>query len=297
MRPILLDTDPGIDDAIAFAVLHHNCPERVKLIVSSYGNVPLARATENALTMREILDWDVPVLRGAHEPEDGRYADAAHIHGADGLGGCGRSYPADAAPACDYLDVLYRKLLELGEVDYLTIGPLTNLARLLNRFPDVVKHIPRVVTMGGGIGMGNVTKFAEFNIHCDAEAASTVFRMVPELVLLPLNVTTQIAFSLEEIERITAGNSEKSRAMRTILKANYHACIGYGEPGATMHDSTAALYLLFPELFRLRRCGIQVDCGSACYGETRLASGENVLLCTEADSQTLLDRIAEAVRE
>lgn len=293
--PIIVDTDPGIDDAVAFVVLRHYCPERVALILSSYGNVPLDRATNNALTMREELSWDVPVVRGTRE-EDGRYEDAAHIHGADGLGGLGRDYPAGTAIGGDYLAIVYEAICAAGAVDYLTLGPLTNLARLMQRYPDVKNRIRRVVTMGGGIGMGNVTPFAEFNIHCDAESADYVFQEANELVLIPLNVTTSVAFQPEQIERMTAEDTPLCRLLREILLANYRACVKFGEPGSTMHDSTAALCLLFPELFGLERCGISADCGAERYGETvRDASRENILLAVSANPQELLDQIARCV--
>ena len=111
-----------------------------------------------------------------------------------------------------------------------------------------------MIAMGGGIGLGNVTPEAEFNIHCDPFSAAEVLCEMPEVVLAPLNVTNRAAFSLEEIGRITAGASPAARAMERILTMNYHACVQYGETGSTMHDSTAVLCGLFPELFRLERC-------------------------------------------
>ena len=295
--PIIVDTDPGIDDAVALVVLRHYCPERVALLLAGYGNVPLDRAVNNALTMREELAWDVPVVRGARE-EAGRYEDAAHIHGADGLGGLGREYPEGAAIGGDFLATVYEAICAAGAVDYLTLGPLTNLARLMRRYPDVKNRIRRVVTMGGGIGMGNVTPFAEFNIHCDAESADYVFREANELVLVPLNVTTNVAFQPEQIERMTAADMPLCHLLREILLANYRACVKFGEPGSTMHDSTAALCLLFPELFELERCGITADCRAERYGETvRDGSRENILLAISADPQNLLNKIAGCVAE
>ena len=200
-NPIILDTDPGIDDAVAMLVLRRLCPERIRLIVASYGNVALSHTVNNALTMRSLLNWDVPILRGAAHPASSQAVDASHIHGADGLGGLGLSFPAGTALEGDFLQLLFDKIRSLGTVDYLTIGPLTNLALLLKRFPEVKNHIERVVTMGGGISMGNVTPYAEFNIYCDPQSAGFVLREVPDLSLVPLDTTTQVAFSLAQIER------------------------------------------------------------------------------------------------
>lgn len=293
--PIIVDTDPGIDDAVAFVVLHHYCPERVALILSSYGNVPLDRATNNALTMRQLLDWNVPVVRGTRE-DRGRYEDAAHIHGPDGLGGLGKDYPSEDAIGGDFLAVVYEAICAAGAVDYLTLGPLTNLARLLRRYPDVKNRIQRVVTMGGGIGMGNVTPYAEFNIHCDAESAEYVFREANELVLAPLNITTNVAFRPEQIAQVTKADTPLCRLMYEILTVNYNACVKFGEPGSTMHDSTAALCLLFPELFGWERCGVNVDCTPGRYGETLLTGDrDNILLAVSGDPEILLAKIAGCV--
>lgn len=301
MNPIILDTDPGIDDAVAFIVLHHFCPERVKLILASYGNSSIDHTLNNALTMRGLLHWDVPVVRGAENPCDkqgqDRLVDAAHVHGADGLGGLGLSFPEGEAFAGDFLQRVYDTLCALGRADYITLGPLTNLALLLKRFPDARAHIGRVVSMGGAIGLGNVTPEAEFNIHCDPAAAAYVLRELPDVALVPLNVTNSVAFSLEEIDRITRGGGEVAEAMRKILTSNYHACVRYGETGSTMHDSTAVLCYLFPELFTVRRCGIDVDSGGH-YGRTsETAERENVTLAVSTDAEKLLRLIGGCVAE
>jgi len=311
MNPIILDTDPGIDDAVAMIVLRRFCPERVKLILASYGNISLSHTVQNALTMTGLLHWDVPVVRGAEGPSgagsssgDGssgagsrvHLEDAAHIHGSDGLGGLGLSAPAGReAFAGDWQQRVYDALVEAGTVDYLTIGPLTNLFLLLSRFPEAREHIGRVVSMGGGIGKGNVTPEAEFNIHCDPGAAAFVFRELPETALVPLNVTNQIAFSLEEIRNIASGG-ELSQVMGRILEQNYHACVRYGEQGSTMHDAAAALYCLFPELFTVERCGIEVDVSEAHFGRTTVTGARrNVNLAVCADAERVKALIAGSV--
>ena len=296
--PIILDTDPGIDDAVALMVLRRFCPERVKLLLASYGNVSLERTVNNALTMLELLDWQVPVVRGADGPPrpDSPREDAAHVHGADGLAGLGKSFPRDCAWEGDFLQRVYDALREAGQADYIILGPMTNLALLLKRFPQAKERIRRVIAMGGGIGLGNVTPEAEFNIHCDPFSAAEVLCDMPEVVLAPLNVTNRAAFSLEEIGRMTAGASPAARAMERILTMNYHACVQYGETGSTMHDSTAVLCGLFPELFRLERCGIAVDCGEAHYGRTvRTEERQNVSLAVDGDIPAVLRRIAESI--
>lgn len=296
--PIILDTDPGIDDAVALAVLNYYCPERVRLILTSYGNISVEKTTRNAQTLRALLGWEVPVVKGSVCPENNRYEEAAHIHGADGLGGLRLEEPLELGEAedGDFLQRVRDMICTLGPVEYITLGPLTNLAALLRRFPEVRPHIARVVCMGGGFGVGNVTKWAEFNIHCDAESADFVFAELPEIALIPLNITNKVAFDLEQIAEMTQPDTPLCRAMGQILRMNYHACVNYGEKGSTMHDSAAVLYALFPELFETERCGVRVDRGEH-YGETlREESRRNVILPREAQTPALLERIAEAIR-
>lgn len=295
LNKIILDTDPGIDDAIALIVLLRECSERVALILSCYGNISIEHTTQNALTILSLLDLDIPVIKGTSKPDNDRYVDAAHIHGADGLGGLNVEVPSHKAIEGDYLQMVYDAIIAAGRVDYITLGPLTNLALLMKRFPDVVSHIDRVVSMGGGIGMGNVTEFAEFNIHCDGESANYVFENSLELVLVPLNTTSTVAFDLAQIAAIGEINTPLAKAMEQILTANYHSCLQFGEPGSVMHDSTAVLYYLYPTLFSVRKCGIEVDCG-AHYGETVINEArQNITLTLTTNPQNLLEKIKKAI--
>ncbi|MEG0691966.1 MAG: nucleoside hydrolase [Oscillospiraceae bacterium] len=293
---IILDTDPGIDDAIAIIVLLSECSERVDLILSSYGNISVEYTTQNALMMLSLLKSDIPVVKGTHMPNNKNYTDASHIHGVDGLGGLNVDVSTRKAIEGDYLQITYDRIIKAGMVDYITLGPLTNLALLIKRFPDVVSHIEKVVSMGGGMDRGNVTKFAEFNIYCDAESASYVFSSIKEIVLVPLNITSTVAFNLEQIEAIGRFKTPIAKAMEQILTENYHCCSRYGNHGSTMHDATAVLYYLYPELFTVRKCGIEVDC-SERYGQTRLYDNQNnVTLALETNPELLLVKITDCIK-
>jgi len=299
-RRIILDCDPGIDDAVAMAVLLRICGERVKLVVSSYGNIPLEKTTRNACSLLALLGaQDIPVLRGAQRPGPGNavYGDASYIHGGDGIGGLQDSallkgLPAKEAVEGDYLQILYDAIAGEGGADYIALGPLTNLSALIARFPDAAGLLGRVAVMGGGIGMGNVTKYAEFNFYCDAESARHVMSAVPELVLAPIDVTTRVAFRPEQIAAIGAAGTLVAAAMEQMLELNYRQCVAYGETGATMHDATAVLAYLYPELFAFRACGVDVECGRERYGESTVAGTGHVRLVTGTDPAKLLNIIA-----
>lgn len=296
-RPIILDTDPGIDDAVALAVLHHYRADEVRLIVAGYGNIAKEHTVQNALTMCSLLKWDVPVLPASGGPVKGGYETAAHIHGSDGLGGLFLSENKKTPVSTDdWLLYCYQTICEAGYVDYITLGPLTNLAMLLTRFPDVKRHLGKVVTMGGGIDMGNVRPFAEFNIFCDPQSAALVLREIDDLALVPLNTTSTVAFTLPQIEEIGQQDTALARAMQKILTANYHACVRYGESGSTMHDSTAVLYYLFPALFTVQQCGIDVNCSDEP-GRTSVTDvRRNVTLTKETDAPLLLQKIMACVK-
>ena len=299
---IILDTDPGIDDAIALAVLLRECRQRLKLIITTYGNVAVEKTTRNVMSLLALIGADIPVVRGAEGPGAGNavYEDAAHIHGGDGLGGLQsseifRSLRVAEAMEGDALRRVYDAIVEAGSVDYITLGPLTNLSALIKRFPDVVNRLHKVVVMGGGIGLGNVTEFAEFNFYCDAESARHVFSAVRNMVLAPIDVTTKVALNMAQIASIGALQTETAKAFETMLTLNYNQCVAYGEPGAAMHDSTAVLAYIFPELFEFKACSIRMECSGERYGESAVCAGDNVRLAVGANIERLLEIIMKNI--
>ena len=304
-RKIILDADPGIDDAVAFAVLLQACKAQLKMVITTYGNIPLEKSTRNTQTLLALLDASgIPIVCGAVQPGEGNaiYEDASYIHGGDGLGGLqgGELLQGLTLPAVqegDALQMLYDAIVQAGKVDYITLGPMTNLSALIRRFPDVVPRLHQVITMGGGIGLGNVTEYAEFNFYCDAESAQHVLSAVPNLILAPIDITTQVAFTLPQIEAIGAAGTSVAKAMAAMLAVNHKQCVGYGEPGATMHDSTAVLAYLYPERFTFRNCGVCVECERARYGESSVTEGENVQLMSGTDPAALLDIITRSIVE
>jgi len=303
-RSIILDTDPGIDDAVAMAVLLRACGGRVRLVLTTYGNVSVDNTTRNALRLLALLGaGEIPVIRGAERPGPGNavYEDASYIHGGDGLGGLQSAdllngLPIKGAIEGDYLQAVHDAIVEAGSADYIALGPLTNLSALFTRFPDIVGRLRRVAVMGGGMGLGNVTRFAEFNFHCHAESARHVLAAVPDIVLVPIDVTGQVYFNLEQIAAVGAAGTPVARAMGAMLNANHDFCVACGDPGAIAHDATAVLAYLRPELFEFRTCGIHVECGAQRYGESTITQGNNVRLATKTDPARLLDIIAESLR-
>ncbi len=296
--PVILDTDPGLDDAIAVGVLAAFCKERIAAIISSYGNVNVDTTTKNVLNLVNLYNIKTDVIKGCEHPlSTKKYEDAPHIHGQDGLGGTTLKQSDQAAITTDPVKSLYEVIIKHNHVDYITLGPLTNLATLIDRYPDVVSHISRVVSMGGAFGMGNVTEHAEFNIYCDAAAASRCFNSDLHFTLVPLNTTHQVALSLEEIEGICVADNEVATIMKQILTANYHSNVAAGDEGSIVHDATAVMYYLFPEIFTTSmKMHVTVRLGGKRIGETIEGSNlHNIYVTTGINRLSAIDKLREMV--
>ena len=289
-RHLLIDTDPGIDDALAILLALSSPEARVDVITTVAGNVPIDLATANA---RRILAVAAPepmplLARGASMPLEGPLVTAAHFHGDDGLGnldrlvdGDGRPrYPAPSIPletrsgAEAILDAVDRWGPELTIV---ALGPLTNLAAALALDAGRLAGAARVVVMGGAIAVpGNVTPAAEFNIHVDPEAAAMVFASGLPVELIPLDVTRRVV--LDEATLVERLRRCRSATARFILDFTGHGFSFEAEReggGMALHDPLAMAVALDPSLVTFERVGIRVEC------EDRLARGR-----TSADRLT-----------
>lgn len=265
---VVVDTDPGYDDAVALAlVLSHPESLYVEGCVSTAGNQTLAKVTDN---LNKLLTYygreDIPVCMGAAKPLVKPLVTAAAVHGESGLDGA-QLPPSQITPvdctAVEFLGRIARRVPQESEelfagLTILTLGPLTNIARLLMEDPSVVAHIDRIVLMGGGLGTGNVTSAAEFNIYADPEAAQVVFASKIPLVMVGLDATNSALILPEEIDRLRSGG----KASRMIANLFDHYTAGAtrrGVPGCRLHDPAAAAYLLDPTLFTGADYFVQIE--------------------------------------
>ena len=178
-RPIIIDTDPGIDDAVAIAVALFNEQLNVKLITTVAGNVGLDKVTYNAMRLLKYLGKEeIPVAAGAHKPLLRDVIDASGIHGKTGMEGFDFEEPDMTKLLKDSaIDVMKKVLLSSEEnITLVSIGPLTNIALLIATYPEVIEKIEEIVLMGGSTGRGNCGVMSEFNFHADPEAAKMVFQ-------------------------------------------------------------------------------------------------------------------------
>jgi inosine-uridine nucleoside N-ribohydrolase len=260
--PIILDCDPGHDDAIAL-LLAGASPEIDLLAVTTVaGNQTVDKTTANALRVLDFVAWPHPVAAGADRPlVRDRYV-AAYVHGESGLDGPDLPPPQRAAVDGHAVDFIARTLqLEDRPVTIVATGPLTNLALLLARYPEAPERIERVVFMGGAIAEGNVTPAAEFNIWADPEAAHRVFTSGLELTMIGLDVTHKALMTPEHADRLRA--SGRAGGLVADLFAFYHRFHAetYGFSGSPVHDAVAVAHVARVDLVRTLSRAVVVDCG------------------------------------
>jgi inosine-uridine nucleoside N-ribohydrolase len=255
---ILLDCDPGHDDAIAL-LLALASPELELLGVTTVaGNQTLEKTTANAIRVLDFVGRDdIPVAAGADRPLVRDPFVAAYVHGETGLDGPELPPPQREPLAQHAVDFLAEHVTGATLV---AVGPLTNVALLNARHPEAKPG--RIVLMGGSIGLGNVTPAAEFNIWADPEAAARVFAGGLELTMIGLDVTHQALLLDADAERLRAsGRTGRMVAELYDFFARFHAET-YGFEGAPIHDAVAVAHLLRPELVETKRCHVAIECGS-----------------------------------
>lgn len=261
--PIIIDTDPGQDDAVAL-LLALASPSELDVIgiTTVGGNVPLDLTVRNALIMTELANrTDVAVHRGCAGPMSRPLVTAEYVHGDTGIDGADFVEPTTAESPVPAVDFMIEAIMARERTTVCTLGPMTNIATAISREPALIDRIGQVVLMGGGFFEGgNRTPAAEFNIYVDPEAADLVFRSGVDVVMMPLDVTHQALTSPERIARFAAMATPAGEAVAGMLRFFERYDIErYGTEGAPLHDPTVIAYLLQPELFDGKRCHVAIE--------------------------------------
>jgi inosine-uridine nucleoside N-ribohydrolase len=269
---VILDTDPGVDDALALLLAMRSPELKIDAITAVAGNVPLELTLPNALRMVEIAGrTEIPVAAGARAPLVRRLVTAAYAHGENGLGGAVFPEPkikAVAEPASEIIRNIVRKYP--GEVTLLTIGPLTNVATALNSDPELAGMVRSLVMMGGSLSGGNITPAAEFNVYVDPEAARIVFQSGIPVTMVGLDVTRKTSLTDEHVRVLEAGQNAVSQAAGKIA----HNAIQHNREqgflvGPNMHDSLAVAAFLDPSILKWKEYYVDVEtAGELTAGET-----------------------------
>lgn len=302
---IWIDTDTGVDDAFALVSSFKLPNIEVVGISTVCGNVEVEKTFRNARNVVSLCGReDVPVYKGADKPLIVPLNCAYNVHGEDGLGGV--EIPESKAPieTKDAIDALYEKAKELnGELYLVPVGPLTNIARAIYKYPDIVKYIKEIDLMGGSIAAGgNCSTAAEFNIYGDPHAAQTVFKCGVPIVMFGLDVTMKALLCREEIDKLALEEDAVGQFCykSSFAPMNLYKALGLGDY-MCLHDTCPIAYLSEPDVFKGKKAGVYIETQSQlslgrtvsdlCVHGDNLFKEKNVLVMLEVDR----DRLAKIV--
>jgi non-specific riboncleoside hydrolase len=263
---ILLDSDPGIDDAAAISIALTDDNFDVQLLSTVAGNVAVDKTTLNALKLVSFFhrEHEVPVAKGASRPLIKAFRDASDVHGASGMPGWNFPEPVVEPIAKTAVEAMRDKLLAADEpLTVVLTGAYTNAALLVREYPEVLPKIAQFIVMGGTLSAGNMSSVAEFNIYTDPHAAEIVFKAGRPVVMIGLNVTMNALLSHENINRL--GELNEAGAMLQAMINHYADDEPEGKP---MHDVNTLFYLVRPEAFTLEDYWVDVVTEGPANGAT-----------------------------
>ena len=267
-RKIIIDTDPGQDDAVAILTALAS-PEDLEIlgIVAVAGNVTLIQNARNALKIVELSGrTEVPVYAGCERPMRRTLVTAEAVHGETGLDGPDLPAPQIVLRPQHGVDFLVQTLLAHEEktITLATLGPLTNIAMAMVKAPQIIPRIKEIVMMGGGyFEQGNITPSAEFNIYVDPDAADIVLRSGVQITMAPLDLTHTMLSTRDRLDRFRALGNKSGAAVADMLGFSERFDLAkYGEKGAPLHDPTVIAFLLKPELFQGRHANCMIETAS-----------------------------------
>jgi pyrimidine-specific ribonucleoside hydrolase len=299
--PIVIDCDPGHDDAIAILLALASPEVELVAVTTVAGNQTLEKTTHNALKVLELAGRaDVPVAAGAERPLRRELRTAAHVHGESGLDGPDLPEPT-AAPVAAHAADLLAELIRPGVV-LVPTGPLTNVALLLERHPGVTGRLERIAWMGGAIGEGNVTPAAEFNAFVDPEAAAVVFGSGIEVTMIGLDVTHKALFTRAHADRLRgAGKAGRAVAELSDFFQRFHES-RYGFDGSPIHDALAVAVVIDPSLVETVECNVSIETASElCDGRTVVDRWHvtglppNAKVGVDVDAERFLELLVERI--
>ncbi|MCH2077384.1 MAG: nucleoside hydrolase [Rhodobacteraceae bacterium] len=262
MRKIIIDTDPGQDDAVAILLALASPEVDVLGITAVAGNVPLELTAKNTRIVCELAGRpDVKVFAGCDRPIGRTLVTAEHVHGQTGLNGVEHPDPTMPLQEGHAVDFIIDTIRSTDDVTLCPLGPLTNIATALERAPDIAERIKEIVLMGGAyFEVGNITPAAEFNIYVDPEAADIVFKSGTPLVVAPLDLTHKMLTSAEWIETMRALGTPVGDAVAgwTDFFERFDVA-KYGSAGAPLHDPCVIAHIIDPSLFSGRHVNVEIE--------------------------------------
>jgi pyrimidine-specific ribonucleoside hydrolase len=298
MTRVLVDCDPGLDDALALLLVLASPELELRGVTTVAGNQTIDKTTENALKVLELAGrGDIPVAEGAARPLAGELVVAADAHGASGLGGLVLPPPSAGPVEQPAVDFLAEQLQAADEpMIVFALGPLTNLALLLALRPDAATRVERLVLMGGAIAEGNMTASAEFNVWTDPEAAARVFESDLDVTMVGLDVTNRAVLTRADADRLRSGSSVGKAAAELLdfYLGFYEEAYQHG--GAPIHDALAIAEVLRPELLTCLDRHVEVELEGICRGRTVVDMRQRTTL-PEPNARVAVDVDVESFRE
>lgn len=300
--PVIIDTDPGIDDAAALAIALFSEQLDVKLITTVAGNVSIDKVTYNALQLLTFWNKAIPIARGAEKPLVIPFVDAAHVHGVSGLDGFDFPSPNMSLLAKEHAVIKMYSVLQHSteKITLVPIGPLTNIALLLSLYPSISKKIERIVMMGGSLARGNKTVMAEFNFATDPEAAKIVFNSGIPLVMAGMDLGKHAVIMFDDAHRLQTLN--KTGAMLHALFQKYRS--GSFKTGLRMYDACAIAYILDSSMFKTQEAFVDIELeGSLTKGcsvvdlENYLGFAPNTTVCLDVDTVQFREWFLNAIEK
>lgn len=270
-KKVIIDTDPGIDDAMAIVFAHASPVLEIVGLTTTYGNVSVDQATENALILTQMLESAIPVCRGSDRPLQKKLRDyPAYVHGKNGFGDIELN-PAATPLSTREADEFIIETVKAypGEITLIPIGPLTNLAKAIQKAPEMIFLVKEVIIMGGAVTVnGNVNPAAEANMFSDPLAADRVLTSGLPVTLVGLDVTHKIIMEEAYLRRIHSPTSVAGDIMMDMIRFYLDFHISTGVEGLYTHDPAAIAYAVRPELFETRTGATRVVTSGAAEGRT-----------------------------
>ena len=308
-RKIIMDCDPGIDDAVALCLAAAR-PDAFDIvgITTVAGNQTIEKVTENALRLVDFYKLDILVAKGAGTPVLRPPVTASDIHGKNGLGDV--EIPAAKRRtvqenAVVFMNKLFQQLPEGEKITLIPTGPLTNVALLFDVFPEVKEKVEEIVLMGGAAVGGNVTSASEFNIYEDPEAAAIVFNSGVPIVMCGLDATHLCGIEREKAQDLVDNGGEIAQAVGKMVQFYLNSPAYRDKKAACIHDAATFMYLLHPEIFKGVKMPISVDCSDGpmrgntlCDMRGKVPEEElHVTVLMDADEEKFQEYLLKAVWE
>ena len=258
--PVVIDCDPGTDDIFALMMARQIANLDVRAITAVAGNVTLENTRRNALRVAAFTDWDVPVAAGAERPLACRLVTAEEVHGANGMHGLSLPETDRTLSSLPAWDVIYNEAKKCGELTLIAVGPFTNVALAIKKYPDLKQYVSCIVVMGGAFFSGNTTPATEFNVAADPEAAQIVMLSGIPVYMCPLELTHKAYITAEEIEQVRALGSPQAEFLAEVTHRAFPFVSRYSEGlGVPLHDPCAVLFAADDSLFTYEQCSIVVE--------------------------------------